>query len=205
MTSTPTGGKAVPAAQAATPAAVPSDLTALWAALIEGVAASPFLRNYLRKAFPVSLERSLLTIGFPRTSETPLSLVDNARNRALIVEVLKQAGIADPQVKFVKRDPPTAGDTPPEAAPVATGAPTAPVSTPTSSDAAAESPPPAQVTADTAGASAGPASGAPAKATPGRSTRLDPASFKDDPEIAAALAAFRGRIVQVVAPASGGS
>ncbi|MBE7503742.1 MAG: DNA polymerase III subunit gamma/tau [Verrucomicrobiales bacterium] len=189
--------------EGAAPPVVPSELTALWSALVEGVAASPFLRNYLRKAFPVSLERSLLTIGFPRASETPLSLVDNARNRALIVEVMKQAGITDPQVKFVKRDPPAATDTPPAAAPAAVSAPAAPTSATASSDAAAGSPPPAKVPADAASASAAPAG--PAKATPARLTKLDPASFKDDPEIAAALAAFRGRIVQVVAPASGGS
>ena len=189
----------------AVPPVVPSDLAALWSALVEGVAASPFLRNYLRKAFPVSLERSLLTIGFPRASETPLSLVDNARNRALIAEVMKQAGIADPQVKFVKRDPPAAGDASPEAVFPAASASAAPTSAPVPSDAGAGSPPPAKVPADAASASAVPAGGAPAKTTPARLTKLDPASFKDDPEIAAALAAFRGRIVQVVAPASGGS
>jgi DNA polymerase-3 subunit gamma/tau len=190
---------------AAAPPVVRSDLAALWTTLTEGVAASPFLRNYLRKAFPVSLEHGRLVIGFPLASETPLSLVDNARNRALILEVLKQAGIADPQVKFVKRDPPVAENPTPEAVPDTPSPVAATAAATTSTQPAAGAPPPAAVPAVAANVPAPPAGAAAAKAPPAKLAKLDPASFKDDPEIAAALAAFRGRIVQVVAPASGGS
>lgn len=192
-------------ARESTPTAAPPVTTAgsgsagladVWATLVQVVArSSPFLKLYLHKAFPVSLERDLLTIGFPRDFETPLTLVDNARNREMLAEALKSAGLKDPQVKFVKTDPPD---------PVATSlvataitAPPASVPPPTASSASA---PPAPSSAPPAAPPAAPGA---TKSKGTRLTRLDPAAFKDDPQIAAALAAFRGRIVQVVAPADG--
>jgi len=193
-------------AAAATSPAAEQGLTGTWAALVRAVAQqSPFLKLYLQKAFPVSLEREVLTIGFPRNSDTPLTLVDNARNRELLAEALKSAGLKDPQVRFVKITPPEPLTTTAAGAAPAPAAPPPPqASTPTTagSPLPAPTPPPAPPTssapptgptataADTAG-----------KPKPSRLTKLDPDTFKNDPRIAAAVAAFRGRIVQVVAPA----
>ncbi len=180
-------------------ASMTSGLAEIWAALVNGVAVvSPFLKLYLQKAFPVALDRELLTIGFPASVETPLSLVDNARNRALIAETLKAAGLKAPEVKFVRCDPPPAGANPPPAVPTA-DAVTFPAAVPVP---AAPAPAPPLTASPPAVSAEKPA---PAKPATARPTKLDPASFKDDPQIAAALAAFRGRIVQVVAPNAQGT
>jgi DNA polymerase-3 subunit gamma/tau len=168
------------------PAAVSSDLSSVWSAVLEGVGrSSPFLRSYLLKGFPVSCEREALTIGFPPAAGQFLPLINNAKNENAVAAVLKQTGFANPRVKFVISDaappeitapPPVAASPAPAAGRLEAAAP-APASTPPP----AEPPPPR-----------------PAKPA---MTKLDPATFKDDPLIKQAVEIFKGRIAQVVAPA----
>lgn len=173
------------AAPATSPPVMPAagDLTGYWNAVLEGVArTSPFLRNYLLKGFAVSLEREVFTIGFPPASAHFLPLIDNTKNHKLISEVLKTVGLKDPRVKFTQRDAP-----PPEAPAAAVP------STPAPALAPAEAPPPPAAPA---------AEATPAKPAKPAMTRLDPNTFKDDPLIKEAVEIFKGRIAQVVAPAS---
>ncbi len=181
----PVPAAAAPVATApATPAA--GDLAAHWNAVLDGVArTSPFLRNYLLKGFAVSLDRELLTVGFPPASAHFLPLIDNTKNHKLIAEVLKAVGLKDPRVKFTQRDAP-----PPET-PATTVA-----STPAPAPAPAEAPPPPAAPVPSA------TEAAPAKPAKSAMTRLDPNAFKDDPLIKEAVEIFKGRIAQVVAPAS---
>lgn len=163
-----------PAPAGAALAGVSADLAATWTAVLDSVqAGSRFLHNYLLKAFPVSFEREVLTIGFPAASAHFLPLVDNRKNLDLLAGVLRARGVRDPRVKFIQAEPPAGA---PAAVPAAASEPPAP--------------PPA-------------APAEPPAARPGKPalTRLDPAAFKDDPLIQEALEIFKGRIAQVVAPA----
>lgn len=186
---TPAPAAAAPVATApAMPAA--GDLAGHWNAVLDGVGqTSPFLRNYLLKGFAVSLDRELLTIGFPPASAHFLPLIDNTKNHKLIAEVLKAVGLKDPRVKFVQRDAP-----PPEAPPAVVPATPAPAPEPVPAP-----PPTAAAAAPATPPAAEPAPARPAKAA---MTRLDPNTFKDDPLIKEAVEIFKGRIAQVVAPAS---
>jgi DNA polymerase-3 subunit gamma/tau len=173
-----------PVESPAAPAAIPSDLSSVWGAVLEGVGrSSPFLRSYLLKGFPVSCEREALTIGFPPAAGQFLPLINNAKNENAVALVLKQAGFANPRVKFVISDaaPPDITAPPPVAA-----AP-APASTRLEAPAPTAMPPPAEPP--------------PARPTKPAMTKLDPATFKDDPLIKQAVEIFKGRIAQVVAPA----
>ncbi len=187
---------ALPAAAAlpvASPPMMPAagDLAGYWKALLESVGrTSPFLRNYLLKGFAVSLEREVFTIGFPPASAHFLPLIENTKNHKLIATVLRELGLKDPRAKFVQREPP-----PSEAlvSPV-------PASAPATVPVPAEAPPPSAPVPTAAGPTA-PDPG-PTKPVRPAMTAVDPNQFKDDPLIKEAVEIFKGRLAQVVAPAS---
>ncbi|HKS37501.1 MAG TPA: DNA polymerase III subunit gamma/tau [Verrucomicrobiae bacterium] len=82
---------------------VDAQLEGLWSNVIDAVGrASPFTRSYLLEAHPVSLSKDLLTIGFDPEFADHLELVDNVKNRTLIQTKLKELGVGDLQVKFIK-------------------------------------------------------------------------------------------------------
>ncbi len=188
-------------ALAPSPARTPSELppgtspalAALWTAVLEAARQnSQFLYNHLLKAFPAKLERQTLVIGFPPEHARLIALVDNARNRDLLLGVLRSRGLRDSQLKFLQAEPPAIP--PPQ--------PTAETPLPEPGE------PPPDTSAPYANDSASPAaavsSSAAASARPAKTSLIpvDPAQFKNDPLIQAALEVFKGRIAKVLAPAA---
>ena len=168
------------------PSVAPSDLETLWLQLLEALGrVSPFTRSYLLKAFPISNQGGLLTIGFDPEFADYLSLVDNPKNHTLLQTKLHELGVANARVKFTKADgpaprtalaPPPALEMPAPVAPVAV----APMAAPPAPPAAPPS------------VEAKPAAGGKPKPV-----RLDPSEFKNDPLIKQALEIFKGQIVEV--------
>ena len=154
-------------------------LDQIWAGLIEAVGrASPFTRTYLLEAHPVSFNKGLFTIGFDPEFEDHLTLVDNARNHALLQTKLQELGHANTQIKFIKADAPAG-----RAIPVAV-----PSSEPT--------PAPAPVAAPAAKAP-GPARSALPPKEKLSAIPFNKDDFKNDPLIQKALEIFKGQIVEV--------
>jgi len=166
----------IPVDAAQTPA---TGLEQIWTSLIEAVGrASPFTRTYLLEAHPVSFNKGLFIIGFDPEFEDHITLVDNARNHALLQTKLQELGHANTQIKFIKAEAP-AGRTIPVAVPSSEPAPApAPMIAP-----AAKTPGPAR-------------SALPPKekltAIP-----FNKDDFKNDPLIQKALEIFKGQIVEV--------
>jgi DNA polymerase-3 subunit gamma/tau len=170
--------EAEPVVIASVSAGSTADLEQIWASLLESVGrASPFTRTYLLEAHPVSFSKNLFTIGFDPEFEDHLSLVDNARNHALLQTKLQELGHPNTQIKFIKAEAPAGRSVPvSDAAP---GSAAAPASQP----APAKAPGPAR-------------SAAPPKekltAIP-----FNKDDFKNDPLIQKALEIFKGQIVEV--------
>ncbi len=170
----------VPAAPAPAAGDPEGRLSRLWADLIEAVGrASPFTRSYLLKAFPVSFDNRVFTIGFDPEFADQIVLVDSPKNHTLIQTKLKEMGLGDAQVKFIKSEaspaPKAAAEAVPEPALVAASSRS--VAPPAATPAAAAPPPP--------------------KLEKARPEKLAPADFKNDPLIRQAIEIFRGRIVEV--------
>jgi len=147
-----------------------ADLDGLWAQLLEAVGrVSQFTRGYLLEAHPVSFQGKLFTIGFDPEFADHLSLVDNAKNHAVLQTKLAELGHHGCQLKFIKAEAPArsaAAPVPPN--PAAVGA------------SAALKPIPGAAKAD----------------KPPRFV-FDKESFKNDPLIQKALEVFKGTIVEV--------
>ncbi len=178
----PPAGPPAAEAGAPLPAASPGaqvDLPALWRDLLEAVArASPFARNYLIEAHPVSLAKNVFTIGIDPEFAEHLELVDNPKNHALLQTKLRELGHPNTQIKFRKAERPA------EWTPLTTLEESA--------------------TSPTRATPAGAASATPPQAAPARTGREKPApealsieQFKQDPLIQKALEIFKGRIVEV--------
>jgi DNA polymerase-3 subunit gamma/tau len=158
------------------PTAPEGELEELWARLLEAVGrASPFTRTYLLEAHAVSFAKNLLTIGFDPQFEDHISLVDNARNHALLQTKLNELGRPNAQVKFIKAEAKNrpAAPTPPPAPAQKTSAPVA-----------------------TASAKAAAPVPAPAKEKLA-SVPFSQDEFKNDPLIQKALEMFKAQIVEV--------
>ncbi len=170
----PTPAPAAPATGAAV------DLADLWSRLVEAVGrASPFTRSYLIEAHPVSLSKTLFTIGFDPQFEDHISLVDNSRNHTLIATKLSELGHPNCQVKFVKAVRPDSYQSvqaPAAASPIAPSTPSRVASKP-------------------------PTTSAPPTPAPVKERTAQPAfnkeEFKNDPLIKKALEIFKGQIVEV--------
>ena len=125
-TSTPTSAPATP------PANVKGDLDALWVSLLEAVGrVSNFTRTYLLEAHPVSLTKSVFTIGFDPEFADHISLIDNSKNHTLLATKMAELGHHGAQFKFIKAEAPANRVRPAAAAPAPT--PAAPAAAPKSS------------------------------------------------------------------------
>jgi len=148
------------------------DLPQLWSELVEAVGrASPFTRSYLLEAHPVSITKTLFTIGFDPEFEDHMSLVDNSKNHALLQTKLAELGRPNIQIKFIKAENPR------QPVPLETLQPKPtlkPVAKPTTST----------------------AQSAPAKEKP-VPVSLNKEDFKKDPLIQKALEIFKGQVVDV--------
>jgi DNA polymerase-3 subunit gamma/tau len=171
--------EAAPALMESAPAAAPGDgggLSPLWSKLLEAVGrASPFAKTYLLEAHPVSFARNLFTIGFDPEFEDHISLVDNARNHAMLQTKLSELGHPNTQFKFIKAERPA--DWAAQTLAVEPATPTTPAPAATKPAKAASSEPKE-------------------KAAP-VSTAFSKDDFKDDPLIKQALEIFKGQIVEV--------
>jgi DNA polymerase-3 subunit gamma/tau len=84
-----------------------TDLTQLWASLVEAVGrASPFVKTYFVEAHPVSFVKNVLTVGFDPEFADHLPLVDNAKNHSLVQTKLAELGHPHAQVKFIRAEAP---------------------------------------------------------------------------------------------------
>jgi DNA polymerase-3 subunit gamma/tau len=174
-------------ASAPAPAAHTTNLTELWAQLVEAVGrASPFVRTYFVEAHPVSFAKNVLMIGFDPEFAEHLPLVDNSKNHALVQTKLAELGHPHAQVKFVKAEDP---DREARSAAAAAAAPPAP----------SKAPAPTRPILSEASASSAPAAeDAPAKAASAQaSAPFNREEFKNDPLIRKALEVFKGQIVDV--------
>jgi len=148
------------------------DLPQLWSELVEAVGrASPFTRSYLLEAHPVSITKTLFTIGFDPEFEDHMSLVDNSKNHALLQTKLAELGRPNIQIKFIKAENPR------QPVPLETLQPKPtlkPVAKPTTST----------------------AQSAPAREKP-VPVSLNKEDFKKDPLIQKALEIFKGQVVDV--------
>ncbi len=150
------------------------DLPQLWAELVESVGrASPFTKSYLLEAHPVSITKTLFTIGFDPEFEDHMSLVDISRNHELLQTKLAELGRPNLQIKFIKAESPLKA-----AQPI-----TLPAAKPIVKPAAANP----QVS---------PATASPAKEKPAP-VSLNKEDFKKDPLIQRALEIFKGQVVDV--------
>ena len=175
----------IPAASASERLPVPAsssangDLLSLWHNLLEAVGrASPFTKNYLIEAHPVSFEKNVFTIGFDPEFAEHIDLVDNAKTHAILQTKLGELGHSGTQVKFIKAEAPEGWNRLTQAAP----SPSLPVS-----DRSPSSPGSAPL------APAAP----PAKREKASPVTLSAEDFKNDPLIQKALEIFKGRIVEV--------
>jgi DNA polymerase-3 subunit gamma/tau len=121
--STAPGGSQPPVRTAPAPSPSPTpeaaDLSALWTQLLDSLArASKFAHAYLVQAHPVSMARSVLTIGFDPEFEDQIGLADNSKTHKLLQTKLAELGHPGMMVKFViaaapghfKPAPPAADD-----------------------------------------------------------------------------------------------
>jgi DNA polymerase-3 subunit gamma/tau len=155
---------------AAAPVVADSALASLWNALVDAVGrASPFVRTYFTEAHPVSLTKTLLTIGFDEEFAAHIPLVDNSKNHKLIQTKLTELGHPGVQVKFIQAEPPANWKNAQAAAP----------------------------TPATAPAAAATRSSAPTPAPKAEPAAFNKDDFKNDPLIQKALEVFKGQIVDV--------
>ena len=153
------------------------DQSSVWQKVVEAVGrVSPFTRSYLLQAHPVSLDQKTFTIGFDPEFADHIDLVDNAKNRSLIQTKLKELGLGELNVKFVKAEGPK---------PVPSAVPSAPAPFPK------PVPPEAASVQIPAPVEASKPAAKPAKLP------IDKEDFKNDPLIKQALEIFKGQIVEV--------
>ncbi len=162
-----------PAAAAASPGS-PTELSGLWQQLVEAAGkVSPFARSYLLEAHPVAFNGKLFTIGFDPEFSDHISLVDTARNHALLQTKLQELGHPQVQFKFIQAESPLPKASP---APAAAAEPAATVSAAPPAPAPARAEPTAAKTANVS---------------------LSVEDFKNDPLIKKALEIFKGQIVEI--------
>ncbi|HXJ74498.1 MAG TPA: hypothetical protein VNM37_16725, partial [Candidatus Dormibacteraeota bacterium] len=83
------------------------DLVALWQNILESVGrASPFAKNYLIEAHPVSLAKNVFTIGFDPEFAEHIDLVNNQKTHTLLQTKLSESGRPNTQIKFIKAERP---------------------------------------------------------------------------------------------------
>ncbi len=175
----------LPSAHGAT-ATASVDLVSVWTELMDAVGrASPFTRGYLVEAHPVSMNKSVLTVGYDPEFADQLALVDNPKTHTILQTKLGEAGYRGVQVKFVAAERPSGW--------------------------AAIEPSPSAAEDLVPRRASSPATGAPVAGTPGAGVGaaaakkekpvtpivLNADEFKNDPLIQKALEIFKGQIVEV--------
>jgi DNA polymerase-3 subunit gamma/tau len=106
------------------PASGGGELEEVWSKLVEAVGrASPFTRAYFHEAHPVSLAKTLLTIGFDPEFAEHIAFVDNSKNHTLLQTKLAELGYPNMQVKFVQASAPPKRPAEPRPAPAPAPAP----------------------------------------------------------------------------------
>ena len=146
----------------------------LWASVLKAVAKkSKFALSYLRQGFLVQPFDADHRIGFPPGSEETMNLVDNEKNKQMLLEIFGALGVEMPRLRFVITPPPEGWMAP---------------------EWEDEEPTP---TASTSPMNGGTGGGSKEASTPKQPERLDPGEFKDDPLIKEALRIFKGQIVDV--------
>src|SRR5439155_7342798 len=81
------------------------DLGTLWRDLLEAVGrASPFARNYLIEAHPVSLAKNVFTIGFDPEFAEHIDLVNNQKTHGLLQTKLGELRHPNVQIKFINAE-----------------------------------------------------------------------------------------------------
>jgi hypothetical protein len=136
---------------------------------------SPFTKSYLLEAHPVSLTKTLFTIGFDPEFADHLGLVDNSKNRTLIQTKLQELGCGEIQIKFIKAEAPAGWSKPaPQAEPAV-----------------------AEIPATTPPVAARPPAVAEVKKEKSEAIALSKEDFKNDPLIKQALEIFKGTIIEV--------
>jgi DNA polymerase-3 subunit gamma/tau len=160
------------------------DLVMLWQEVLEAVGrASPFTKNYLLEAHPISVAKNVFTIGFDPEFADHIELVNNSKTCTLLQTKLSEAGRPQMQIRVIRAERPASF----------AAAPTGP----SPSDAPAPAAAPAPATTAPAAAAPGAAASSPArKPKPGPQV-LSTQDFKDDPLIQKALEIFKGRIIEV--------
>ncbi len=158
------------------------DLVSLWHNLLEAVGrASPFTRNYLIEAHPVSLAKNVFTIGFDPEFSDHIELINNQKTHAILQTKLSELGHPGTQIKIIKAEAPEGWNRAKVAAPA----------TPQSAPAPDHPPSPAGAPQPL------PVAAAPVKREKPGSITLSAEEFKNDPLIKKALEIFKGRIVEV--------
>jgi hypothetical protein len=154
------------------------DLVILWQEVLEAVGrASPFTRNYLLEAHPVSVAKNVFTIGFDPEFADHIELVNNSKTCTLLQTKLSEAGRPQMQIRFIQAERPASF---------------AAARTDPSSSAA-----PAPASTAPAAAAPGAAASSPARKPKPGPQALTTQDFKDDPLIQKALEIFKGRIIEV--------
>ena len=156
----------------------------LWREVLEGVGrASPFTKNYLIEAHPVSLAKNVFTIGFDPEFAEHIDLVNNQKTHALLQTKLSEAGRPQTQIRFIQAER------------SANWVPPVPVAAEPEANAPAARPAPAPAPAGASTAT--PTPSVPAKREKVGPTQLNVEEFKNDPLIQKALEIFKGRIIEV--------
>ena len=160
-------------------ASAPSELENIWSQLVEATGrVSPFMKTYLLESHPVSINKTLFTIGFDPEFKDHQSLVDTAKNRTILETKMHEMGHHGISVRFVQAEAP-AHRARPVSAPASDHSHSRPQSTSARSD---------------AGAKSSPGSPPPTQSGP---VTFSKEEFKNDPLIKKALEIFKGTIVEV--------
>ncbi|HXI51173.1 MAG TPA: DNA polymerase III subunit gamma/tau, partial [Candidatus Saccharimonadales bacterium] len=160
------------------------DLVILWQEVLEAVGrASPFTKNYLLEAHPVSVAKNVFTIGFDPEFADHIELVNNSKTCTLLQTKLSEAGRPQMQIRFIRAERPASF--------------AAARTDPSSSDAPAPAAAPAPESTAPAAAAPGAAASSPARKPKPGPQALTTQDFKDDPLIQKALEIFKGRIIEV--------
>jgi hypothetical protein len=171
--------EALPVLSTPLAASAPSELENIWTQLVEATGrVSPFMKTYLLESHPVSINKTLFTIGFDPEFKDHQSLVDTPKNRTILETKMHEMGHHGISVRFVQAEAPAHR--------------VRPVSAPAPETAQARSP----SSSARSDASAKNSPGAPASA-PSGPVILSKEEFKNDPLIKKALEIFKGTIVEV--------
>lgn len=86
------------------PVAITDDLPTVWKNLLGAL--SNFKRSYFQQAFPVSLEKGVLTIGYPEAHSAQMDLADDKETNQLLTNALVKLGHTVNHVVYKVAEPP---------------------------------------------------------------------------------------------------